>query len=289
MKTLMITHSHEEGTLIEGTVRGDGSAEVLKAAGWRWSRLLGSWYVRGSRDRMANRELIDRTAAALRASGFEVEVDVDDRWRPTAEVEADKVARWSARAEALTAKASRQSSTATATAERTRELADLVPFGQPILADHYSAPRMRRFYEKIEQGSRKAYEQAAEADQTAARARAAEAHVRHHESPYTVANRIDRLTRELRKAERAGSTRAEHLRDELTYWQEVRAGQLARGEAIEYGPETVTAGDMVNIGSSGWWVVHRANPTTVTLRSQGCQTRTPYHQVRDHRHRTEQR
>jgi hypothetical protein len=32
---LTITHTHAEGTLIDGTSRGDGTAEVLKANGWR--------------------------------------------------------------------------------------------------------------------------------------------------------------------------------------------------------------------------------------------------------------
>ena len=52
--SLTITHTHAAGTLIDGTGRADGSAEVLKtvanpytgrAGAWRWSRNLGSWYV----------------------------------------------------------------------------------------------------------------------------------------------------------------------------------------------------------------------------------------------------
>ena len=39
---LTITHTPEAGTLIEGTSRGDGTAEILKASGWRWGRSIGA-------------------------------------------------------------------------------------------------------------------------------------------------------------------------------------------------------------------------------------------------------
>ncbi|MFG1626217.1 hypothetical protein [Kribbella sp. NPDC049227] len=35
-----IVHTHVEGSLAIGTRRGDGSAEILKANNWRWSRQL---------------------------------------------------------------------------------------------------------------------------------------------------------------------------------------------------------------------------------------------------------
>lgn len=38
-----ITHTHEAGTLIVGSSRNDGSAEVLRATSWRWSsKILGN-------------------------------------------------------------------------------------------------------------------------------------------------------------------------------------------------------------------------------------------------------
>ena len=77
-------------TLVDGTSRGDGSAEVLKAVvnpytgragAWRWSRNLVSWYVPRSRDTRANTALIDATKAALEAAGFTVDVEIDDTYR----------------------------------------------------------------------------------------------------------------------------------------------------------------------------------------------------------------
>ena len=114
MSALTITHTHAEGTLIDGSSRGDGSAEILKAQRWRWSRNLGSWYIPQSRDRRAKLPQINATAAALRAAGFTVELDIDDTYRPIACVEADKIARQAARVDALDAKADRKAGTAEA-------------------------------------------------------------------------------------------------------------------------------------------------------------------------------
>lgn len=52
-----------EGTLIEGTSRNDGTAEVLKSCGWRWSRNLGAWFVPQSRDQAGQLKI---TAGLLR-------------------------------------------------------------------------------------------------------------------------------------------------------------------------------------------------------------------------------
>jgi len=51
MSALTITHTHADGTLIDGTTKGDGTAGILKARGWRWWRDRGTWYVPRSRDR----------------------------------------------------------------------------------------------------------------------------------------------------------------------------------------------------------------------------------------------
>lgn len=45
---LTITHTRADGTMIDGTSRGDGTAPILKANGW--SRGLGTWCVPASRD-----------------------------------------------------------------------------------------------------------------------------------------------------------------------------------------------------------------------------------------------
>lgn len=86
---------------------------VLKARGWRWGRSIGCWYVR--------------------EVGHTVEVVVSEQLRSPAEVEveADKVARQDDREAALAERPDRKHAAATVAEQRARELADMVPFGQP--------------------------------------------------------------------------------------------------------------------------------------------------------------
>ena len=76
--TITISHTPTDGTLVEGTSRGDGTNTILKSAGFRWFRTLGLWGIAGSRDRDPQRGRIEKAAAALRAAGHAVEVSIDD-------------------------------------------------------------------------------------------------------------------------------------------------------------------------------------------------------------------
>jgi hypothetical protein len=88
-KTIRIVHTRAEGTLIEGSVKGDGVWEIVRT--WfRYSGRVGI-FILGSRDKAANRWTIDAAAKALRAGGFTVEVDIDDgEGRSFAEAEAER-------------------------------------------------------------------------------------------------------------------------------------------------------------------------------------------------------
>lgn len=93
---LRLVHTPAEGTVLEGTRRGDGTIAALRAAGlrrWRWSRHVGghgAWYLPGTRDQVPPSELIIRSADVLRAAGLEVATEIDTRPRPMAAVEADR-------------------------------------------------------------------------------------------------------------------------------------------------------------------------------------------------------
>lgn len=306
---LTITHTQPEGTLIEGTSRGDGTAEILKGCGWRWSRNLGSWYVPQSRDKAAKTWTIDNTNTRLQAAGHNVTVTIDDTHRTTAEVEADKIDRQADRVDALEAKADRRQQTADAIDTRAHQLAQRVPFGQPILVGHHSENRMRRHYEQLDRTARAAADAQRDADQVTARADAAAHTTGARYSPVTVANRIDKLGAEIRDAQRhrdgytrhPGSPyvevqppaegdyrdqlgdRIERLTDQLTYWQQIREQQITDGLVTHYGPETVHKGDHVKIRGT-WYQVTRANRKTVTVPSTlGSWTDTsPYHEIQDH-------
>jgi hypothetical protein len=93
---ITIKHTHEDGTLVYGTRKGDGVYDIIR----KWEngnfkffpslRMIG---LRNSRDRVADRWAINAAAKALREAGFEVEVEIDDTFRDRAQVLEDKADR----------------------------------------------------------------------------------------------------------------------------------------------------------------------------------------------------
>jgi len=73
-------------------------------------------------------------------------VTIDDTYRTTAEVEADKIAGKPTGSTLSKPKPSRQQ-IAAGIDTRAHQLAQRVPFGQPILVGHHSENKMRRHYE----------------------------------------------------------------------------------------------------------------------------------------------
>lgn len=282
---LTITHTAEDGTLIDGTARGDGSAEVLKANRWRWSRNLGAWYIPRSRDAEPKTWIITPTAEQLRAAGFEVTVELDFSQRPAEEVEAARAERAAARAEALEAKAQRKAAQAVQAQERSEAAARrLPPGGEPIKVGHHSETRHRNAIEKAHNALGKAVEADREAEQAAARAETAKRATDLRTSPHAVANRLEKLSAELRDVQRridgesttvtahapATGAHLEHLEaqkaaleDHLAYWGKVRAEQVAAGEATDYGAKDIAPGDRI-LYRSTWFTVARVNRKTVT-------------------------
>ncbi|BCN46578.1 hypothetical protein RE943_47550 (plasmid) [Prescottella equi] len=299
MSALTITHTHADGTLIDGTARGDGSGKILKAQRWRWSRNLGSWYIQNTRDRRAKLAQINATAAALRAAGFTVEIEIDDTYREVAEVEADKIARQQGRVDALDAKADRKAGAAeSAWAAEKAAHAALPEGGEPIKVGHHSEGRHRRAVEKSWNALGKAVQSEREAATARGRADAAAKTTDHRYAPVTVARRIDKLAAELKRLERTrdGYSRTlhtnkqtgekytedhapaggeyrervlaeiEHTAEELAYWQGVRAQQIADGKATPYSADVLAKGDHVfYVGQ--WNEVMKVNAKTVSIRS----------------------
>lgn len=299
MAALKITHTHAEGSLVDGTRRGDSSSEILKAQRWRWSRNLESWYIPQSRDRRAKLTQINATAAALRAAGFDVEVDIDDNYRPTAEVEADKIARQSDRADALDAKADRKADAAEAAWDAERAAyATLPEGGEPIKIRHHSERRHRNSIDKAWNALGKAVHAERDAATARGRADAAAKTTDHRYAPVTVARRIDKLAADLRRLERTrdGYTRTLHTNsqtgqkhvethqpaggdyrdriltdidrtaDKLAYWQGVRAQQIADGKVTAFSREVVVKGDHVfYVGQ--WNEVVRVSAKSVSITS----------------------
>ena len=129
---LTINHTEAEGTMIDGTSRGDGTGEILKAQQWRWSRNLGAWYIPRSRDVAPKTARINATRAALEATGFNVTVTIRAGVRGMAESEADRAQRQADRVDALDAKVERKTAEEDAADRKAHELTNRYPMGQPI-------------------------------------------------------------------------------------------------------------------------------------------------------------
>lgn len=187
---LTISHSAVGGTLIDGTSRGDGSGEVLRTHGWRWFRSIAMWGMRGSRDRAPRVRLIDMTADALRAQGFEVEISIDATARPAVEVEAARIERQAERVAALEQKAEH------------RAVEALPPGGEPIKIGHHSEQRHRRALDTAHRRLGQAVSAENDARQAQRRAESAAATTEARYSPVTVKNRIDKLHADQRADQR---------------------------------------------------------------------------------------
>lgn len=295
--TITISHRSADGTLVEGTSKGDGTNTILKAHGFRWFRTLGLWGIAASRDRQPNDYKINRAAAALREAGHTVTVDIDRSHRDAAQAEADRLARQDDRAEALAAKADRKHAAAQKAWDKDKAAtAALPPGGEPVKLGHHSETRHRNALEKSWNALGKAVAADGDAKRADAAAAAAAATTRRRYTPETVANRIDTLSAEQRADQRAldGHMRTlftdahGHKHREITHpaggdyrdrviarmaqrgadiewWQSVRAEQIAAGEAGDYSRDTIATGDAVRERHTGWLCVRRVNAKSVTV------------------------
>lgn len=64
-----VTHTEEEGVVVRGTRRGDGSAPVLRDQGLKWHRREGYWYLPGTRG-AAGTARVGAVRDALRTAGL---------------------------------------------------------------------------------------------------------------------------------------------------------------------------------------------------------------------------
>jgi len=288
MNAISITHTHADGTLIEGSRRGDGVWEILRGLGanWRYFRSLGQIGLGQSRDRAAQTWKIEQAAQALRAAGHEVTVTIDEsQRRDVAEIEADRAGRAEARAERYEERAGHRNAQANTDYAKAREMAEAIPFGQPVMPDHYSYSRDVRYRERMGRTYDRAFEGMAEAERLAGRAQAAEANQAHRESIPATLRRIERLEAEARQVERritgtglamhgendpaTGAyaerlkVRAADLDGQLTYWREHVARAQAEGVKV-WGQADFTKGDFVRSGGR-WYQVERVNPKSLSV------------------------
>lgn len=302
MSALTITHAPGDGTLLVGDPRPHH--DLIKARGLRWSRNLGSWYVPRSRDTRPDTTLIEGLAADLRGAGFDVDVEVEDGRRSTAEVEADRAARAEDRVERLGERAERLDQQATDRNATAQRMGDAIPFGQPTMPDHYSYGRDVRYRERMRANYEKGFQLAKEARNTARRADGAAATQRHREDGATTLRRIDKLEAEQRALLRRWDEEVDndHLRachpeladhllspirdmdvrrcwfdrmadelesldDQLAYWRGHIAALTESGEFRIWGPADFVKGDRVASCRNGKpdCTVKRVNAKTLTV------------------------
>ena len=274
---LFLSHVHADGTILRGSVKGDGVWEILNdlQCGWSWSRKVDFLFITHSRDDIADRWKIRRTAEALREAGWSVGVAVDNHTkRPVAEREADKYERAEERTEKFDEWAANASARAESAWKAGHRIADGIPFGQPILVGHHSERRARRDAERIDSAMRQSIDQTKKAARHAERAAAAGAFKAYRTDPARTLRRIETLETELRRvcaafnapwcslaeaptAQRRDdmTVRCDDLMETLEYWREVIADAEADGFKV-WGPDDFTKGDFA-LYSGSWYQVGR--------------------------------
>lgn len=288
MATITITHTHADGTLIDGSRKGDGVWEILKGLGhnWRYFRSLGQIGLGQSRDRMADTWKISKAAEALRAAGHEVTVTVDESERRSfAEAEAERYARAEDRAERMAGHAANAAARSEAAHSRASAIADGIPFGQPILVGHHSERRHRRDLDRIHNLHGKGFEEARKAEHFEHRAQNAEKEQAHRESIPTTLRRIEKLEAGQRKLQRRVdgtdpymnygkpaqgaylerlTGRLAEIAEQLTYWRGVVARREAEDGVKIWSRDDFTKGDYMQFMGT-WYEVLRVSAKSVTI------------------------
>jgi 16S rRNA C967 or C1407 C5-methylase (RsmB/RsmF family) len=299
---LTITHTAADGTLLEGSTKGDGAWEAIKAAqqtykirGWRYMPSIRMVGVSHSRDRAPLLGLIDRTADVLRDAGFDVEIEIDGAPRAMEEAEADRAARMDDRAEALAGKAERKADEADSRYAAAQAIGEHIPMGQPVLVGHHSERGHRRDIKRMDGHMRKSVEAAAEAKLAAARAQSAERHMEARNNPRRVYRRIKTLKADLGRAQREldgyttrhldghgqpvyvfehqaaeGRRREEvegrvaDLTEKIRYWTEALDAAKEAGADVPPDTDAIKKGYWVK-SWAGWKEVKRVNKVSVTV------------------------
>ncbi|MER6691121.1 DUF3560 domain-containing protein [Streptomyces minutiscleroticus] len=309
MPDLILTHTPASGTLVSGTQRGDAAGAVLKQRiygpsgrlKFQFSRDLGCWYLPHSRDRDARRVSIDTAAAKLREAGFAVTVIVDDAQRRSfAAAKADRAERSQQRTQRLAERAGQTAARGAALREESRAMAARIPFGQPILADHYSANRDRNYRERMGRKMDQGIAQGEKAQELQRRSDASAQWKAFRDNPRITLRRIAQLEAQERGWLRrisgqddmgehfSAEEMQQHLADiqeQLEYWRAVVAEAEANGFKV-WSREDFAKGDFTHYGGQ-WFEVVRVNPKTLTVPSF-TSTRQPVatRQTSAGRHRT---
>ncbi|MET9366206.1 DUF3560 domain-containing protein [Streptomyces sp. NPDC006632] len=281
---VVITHTRADGTLLEGSRKGDGIFEVIRPHGWRFFPSLGCLGLYHSRDRSADRYRIDPAAKAIRELGFTVCVVVnEDERRAFVDAEADRKERAESRTERFGDRASSATASSDAAYERSKQIGERFYMGQPILVGHHSEGRARRDHARMDNAMRKSIQEGERAKHWAQRAEASGAYTEHRTNPARTLRRIETKEADLRGVVRWQrgesnnghsvrlspavvvelSRRRDELTEEVGYWRSIVAKAEAEGFKV-WGADDFTKGDFVRSRGS-WYEVLRVNKKTLTV------------------------
>ncbi|MFF1626515.1 DUF3560 domain-containing protein [Streptomyces sp. NPDC058272] len=283
---IVIRHTHEDGTTVEGSAKGDGVWEALRPLGWTYRRTPGI-FIRGSRYKVADRWKINRAADAVRALGLSCAVVIEEGMS-FAEREAARSDAAEQRADRFTDRAGRAAASSQSARDASDRIGERFWMGQPILVGHHSEGRARRDQERMHNAMRKSIAEGERAGYWASRAAAADAYERYRKNPGRTLRRIEKLEAERRgvlrerdgvddkgrtadvwRREPSEARREELTRrlaeydEELTYWAETIKEAERRGFKV-WGRADFIKGDFVRWRGS-WYEVTRVNAKTVTV------------------------
>ena len=281
MSEITITHTPAEGTLTDGTEKGDGAGPILRRYGFRWGFSIQCFYMQNSRDRAPRVVAIHAAADALRAEGHTVTVDIDGTVRDSATVKADKHDRLEDRRTALTEKGEKLAGEAAALHRASDAMVEHLPLGQPVFPGRRGRAHRNLLDRSVTTAIRGAHA-AAEAKQMPARVEGSRRQEARREQPDVVARRVARLEADLRRLDRrmAGLTlyptaNSDLLRQQYEGERAVLVEQIAGDTKVleqakadglfgKYTKANVHKDDRVMIRGQ-WRQVVRANAKTVSV------------------------
>jgi hypothetical protein len=200
-----VDHSGD-GTLLSIERSDTAAREAAKAAGFRWSGALGSWYLPRNWSESTRRQKVAQLQQTLGHGTVHLNDSGPGATTTAAEREAAARAHAADRADRMDARAQRASAEADRRFGAAHQISDGIPMGQPILVGHHSQRRHERDIARIHSNMGKGVEAMQEAERAQAAAENARRTVA-GDSPLLRLRRIERNQAELRKIDR---TLAEH-------------------------------------------------------------------------------
>ncbi len=260
--TIVISHTNDEGTLVQGTQRGDGSRDALRAARLKWSRNLGAWYMPNSRGRAAKRARIEYLQTQLEQAGFTVKAEIEQY--DAAQAFETLQTHGEERAAMHAGRSAREQTQSDARYQASSDAVRGIEPGQPILAGHHSQPRHERDLARSHSHMGASVAHSQKAERAAGRAGEVQRQTQRRSNPVVMGRRAERLEAEQRALERTlrGAAEQPRRRAEL---QDVKAEiaflheQMAASTVKQYTRVDLQPGDLVKIRGS-WREVTKANP-----------------------------